>query len=347
MRKRRKKKKRFAIFVCVLILALMLLVRGLVLAADVLGIMQASGPHTLAVSPADANLERVSVILKEAKVIQSPFLFRLIAQMKGVEDAFYASTFTFDRGSGYNRIINTLTYDSGYRTTNVTIPEGATVQDVQRIVVQTGYVTDKEFEAALKKAYAYDFLPAHISPSRKNSLEGYLFPDTYNISNTMSAEEIIDMILRRFDEIYTKKYSARAEALGYTDDEIIILASIIEAEAGSGNDRAKVSSVFHNRLNHPQVYPYLQSCATVQYILGEKKLILSMEDTKINSPYNTYIKKGLPIGPICNPGKAAIEAALYPANTQYYYFQSDAKGKLYYAKTMQEHEQMKIEIQGD
>lgn len=127
-------------------------------------------------------------------------------------------------------------------------------------------------------------------------------------------------------------------------DEIVTLASIIEAEAGSDADRPLVSSVFHNRLSST-TYPYLESCATVQYILGERKPILSNSDIQIDSPYNTYINEGLPIGPICSPGKASIEAALYPADTDYYFFQSDADGKIYYSETYDEHEQIMNEIQ--
>ena len=130
----------------------------------------------------------------------------------------------------------------------------------------------------------------------------------------------------------------------YSVDDIVTLASVIEAEAGSDADRPLVSSVFHNRLDS-STYPYLESCATVQYILGERKPILSNSDIQIKSPYNTYINKGLPVGPICSPGKASLEAALRPADTDYYFFQSDASGKLYYSKTLAEHERKKNEIQ--
>ena len=332
---------------CVLglvVLAAVLLVHLSVLAADVFGIFQKSGPYTIGLSQADANAKRVSVILKEAKVIKSPFLFRTVAKLKGVDDRFYAATFTFDTGDGYNAIINTLTYDSGYRTTDITVPEGSTVKDIRAIVVSTGYVTEEEFDVALAQVYDYPFLEGI---ERENKLEGYLFPDTYNIANTMEASEILSLMLDRFAQVYTDEYRARAEALGYTDDEILTLASLIEGEAGSQNDRTRVSAVFHNRLDRPSEFLYLQSCASVQYILGEKKPILSIADTQIDSPYNTYRYTGLPIGPICNPGKAAIEAALYPAETDDLYFQSDAEGKIYYAKTLEEHEKLKSEIQGD
>lgn len=338
-----KKPKHIQVYMLLaLALAAVLMFWCIFTAVEVLGVFEAS--EQVSVTIVQAELDSVAKTLKEEKIIKSPFWFKLLAHLKGVEDRFYAATFTVDKGADYNRIINTLTYDSGYRTTDITVPEGATVKDIREIVAATGYVSAEEFDAALQLEYDYAFLEGI---DRKNRLEGYLFPDTYNISNTMEAREIVDLMLRRFAQVYTEAYSQRAEALGYSDDEILILASLIEAEAGTGNDRSRVSAVFHNRLNNPSVYPYLQSCATVQYVLGEKKLILSMEDTRIDSPYNTYRYRGLPVGPICNPGKAAIEAALYPAKTKDYYFQSDAQGKIYYAETMQEHEQMKKEIQGD
>ena len=122
-----------------------------------------------------------------------------------------------------------------------------------------------------------------------------------------------------------------------TIDEVITLASIIEREAAGDEDRGKVSSVFHNRLDSKEL-PYLQSCATVQYILQERKSVLSIADTKIDSPYNTYLYKGLPPGPIAAPGLASIKAALYPEDTDYYYFVVNADGKHLFAKTLKEHE---------
>lgn len=328
--------------IIMLAVAFALVLRLGVLGLDVLGLFQSGEVVSVTLTEAQTTPEAVAKVLQAADAIESPLIFKTLVKLKGVENRFFAATFELNKGSGYNRMINTLTYDSGYRTTDITIPEGSTLKDIKRIVTATGYVTEQEFDDALKLDYDYPFLEGI---TRKNSLEGYLFPDTYNIANTMKASEILDLMLDRFSQVYTQKYSDRAKALGYSDDEIIILASLIEGEAGTGNDRSRVSAVFHNRLNKPHVYPYLQSCASVQYILGEKKPILSMEDTRIDSPYNTYRYSGLPIGPICNPGRAAIEAALYPANTDDYYFQSDAQGKIYYAKTMQEHERMKKEIQ--
>ena len=290
----------------------------------------------------DDNSHSVAQILKENRVIKHKFIFELVSNMKGANDRYYAGEFEIKKGSGYSKIINGLVYRSTYKTTNITIPEGSKLKEIGKIVANTGYITEDEFNRATTLDYDYDFL--NEIKRKDNKLEGYLFPDTYNISNSMSAQDVIELMLERFDEIFTDEYESRAKKLGYSVDEIVTLASIVEGEAGADNDRALVASVFHNRLKSKS-YPYLESCATVQYILGERKAILSAKDTKIKSPYNTYINKGLPIGPICSPGRASIEAALYPSDTEYQFFQSDEKGKIYYAKTLDEHEHIRQKIQ--
>ena len=121
-----------------------------------------------------------------------------------------------------------------------------------------------------------------------------------------------------------------------TIDSVVNLASIIEREAGGVTEMPKVSSVFHNRLESDE-YPYLQSCATVQYVLHDRKDVLTNDDIKIDSPYNTYINKGLPFGPIASPGADAIQAALYPADTNYYFFVADGHGGTIFSETFDEH----------
>ena len=151
----------------------------------------------------------------------------------------------------------------------------------------------------------------------KNHLEGYLFPSTYQVAPKADEEQIITTMLNQFDTVFTDEYKARAKKLGYTENQIIIIASIIEKEAQVDEDRPKIASVIYNRLDDGM---NLQMCSTVQYILGKAKPVLSVADTKIDSPYNTYIHSGLPKGPICSPGEASIKAALYPAKTDYMYF---------------------------
>lgn len=336
-----KRKRKSALIPMVLaVVAVVLIVQAIFMAGDVLfgSLDKESITITIGENP---NSHSVAQTLKENHIIKYPWLFELMSNIKGADGKYYSDEFEIHKGSGYNLLINGLTYADRYRTTDITIPEGSTLKEITNIVAETGYITAEDFTAALNESYDYDFLQ---DIDRENPLEGYLFPDTYNISNQMSGSDIVKLMLDRFEQIFTDEYRAAAQEAGYDMDEIVTLASIIEAEAGSDADRPLVSSVFHNRLDST-TYPYLESCATVQYILGERKPILSNSDIQIDSPYNTYINKGLPIGPICSPGKASIEAALYPADTDYYFFQSDADGKIYYSETYDEHEQIMNEIQ--
>lgn len=320
------------------VVAIALVVQAIVMIGDVLfGSLDADSVKITISENADSRT--VAQTLKDNHIIKYPWLYEILSNMKGANSKYYADEFEVRKGSGYVALINGLTYADRYRTTDITIPEGSTLKEITEIVAKTGYLSAEEFTAALSESYDYDFLQGI---TRENPLEGYLFPDTYNISNQMSGREIVKLMLNRFDQIITDVYGDKKQK--YSVDDIVTLASVIEAEAGTDADRPLVSSVFHNRLDS-STYPYLESCATVQYILGERKPILSNSDIQIKSPYNTYINKGLPVGPICSPGKASLEAALRPADTDYYFFQSDASGKLYYSKTLAEHERKKNEIQ--
>lgn len=150
-----------------------------------------------------------------------------------------------------------------------------------------------------------------IENGRRIAMEGYLFPDTYEVYVGSTEETIINRMITRFYGIITEEYLLRAAEMDMTIDEVVILASLIEKEAKTA-DFKKVSAVFHNRLNSDMM---LQSDAAIKYMLGSNKLVFSSEELKTDSPYNTHLYKGLPVGPICNPGKAAIEAALWPDET--------------------------------
>jgi UPF0755 protein len=165
--------------------------------------------------------------------------------------------------------------------------------------------------------------------------EGYLFPDTYEVPKEYGAENMVKVMLSNFNQIAIKnKFADKAEKIGFSMEEIIILASIIEKESKFTEERRQVSSVFHNRLKKDMK---LQSCASIQYILKEPKEKLDESDLKIDSPYNTYLYKGLPPGPISNPGLDSIMAALEPVEEDYLYFVLGENGRHIFSKTYQEH----------
>ena len=293
--------------------------------------------------PQGAGTREVAELLQSNEVIGHSVFFRVVSHLNGSDGKYRSGDFEIQRGSGYVELMKQLTSTPDAQKGRLTIPEGYTIREIAAAAEKAGLCSEQEFLEAAGEEYSFDFLP---ESKRDNYLEGYLFPDTYHFNDITTPQDMIRMMLRRFDEVFGSTLKTRAQQTGMSMDETVILASMIEAEAGSDEDRTLVSSVFHNRLDSDSKQ-YLESCATVQYILGEKKPILSIADTQIKSPYNTYLNKGLPVGPICNPGEASIKAALYPEDTNYYYFQSDENGKIYYSETYEEHENLRQQIQGN
>lgn len=278
--------------------------------------------------------------LSDENVINSRFVFKIYARI------FYsdklskigAGKLNFDGRASYKEIMELLTSDNRERDEiSVTIPEGYELREIADVLEKSGLIDRKKFYDAVKN-YDFDYPYIKNIEKRENRLEGFLFPDTYLFSKTIDNEiTIIKKMLSRFDEIYNK-YKAAENKYSYSTYEIITLASIIEREASNKEEFHNVSSVFHNRLKRNDHLSFMQSCATVQYILKERKAVLSFSDTAIDSPYNTYKYRGLPKGPIASPGEAAIKAALNPSNTNYLYFLNDKNGKLHFSKTFAEHE---------
>ncbi len=295
--------------------------------------------------PSGAGTQRIAADLKDSAVIHSELLFRLAAKIKGVDGQWQTGSFNIAAGSSYGEIFKLLT-EPQKGSVKVVIPEGKQVKEIAAIYESAGICDSDEFLAACdKNNYDYDFLKAVTS---RNDLEGYLFPDTYYFEPDTQPQVVIEEMLANFAKgMYTDSNISRSESLGYSFDEMLILASMIESEAAKTSDRYSVSGVFHNRLNNPESYPKLQSCVTVEYAMGTKKTILSLADTKYDSPYNTYLYPGLPIGPICCPGNTSLQAALYPESNDYYYFQADEYGNIHYASTFAEHSAIQREVQAD
>lgn len=283
------------------------------------------------------SLDEVVNLLEDAGVIKYKTAFCAVAKAKGLDEGFGAGTYSIEPGVKYTYLLRMLISDM--REITVTFSEGLTKKQIFQKLAQTGFVDEEELYDAEERGFDYEFLEGI---ERENPLEGYLFCETYNFSNYQSADEMLSVMLNQFDKEFTDEYKKRAEELGMSVDEVVILASVIQAETAGEENMKNVSGVFHKRLENGEK---LQSCATIQYLLEEKKFILSAEDLKIDSPYNTYMYAGLPKGPVCSPSREAIYAALYPADTPYYYFQSDRDGNMYFSKTFEEHEQIRKKIQ--
>lgn len=278
------------------------------------------------------STQAVAETLSEMGIVKYPLLFRLQSKLSGYDGKLQPGMATIEDGMSYGQILDLLVTDSR-NVTKVTIPEGYEIKQIAQKLDEAGLCGWEDFYAALNPSdYDYKFL--ENLPQRDGQMEGYLFPATYEIPDGASAHDIIDLMLAAFDSQFKDEYYDRAKEFGLTVDQIVTMASIVEREAENPEEMPKVAGVFYNRRNSGMKF---QSCATVQYILHERKPVLSIADTKIDSPYNTYLYPDFPIGPICNPGIESIRAALYPAVTDAYYFVLGKDGTHIFSATYEEH----------
>lgn len=279
-----------------------------------------------------AGASTVAGMLHEQGIIKHPTIFRLQSKLGGYDNQLQPGTITVHNGMSYTDILEALTI-ADRDTVTVVIPEGYEISQIKEALESAGLSCAADFDAALDPSlYDYRFLEG--IPERNVKLEGYLFPATYKIPGSYTAEQVVNLMLKSFDEIFADEYYNRAAEMGKSVDEIITMASVVERETNTAGERAKVAGVFYNRINSGMK---LQSCATVQYVLGEHKPVLSIADTKTDSPYNTYVYPGLPVGPICNPGEDCIRAALYPEETDAYYFCLSKSGEHIFSTTYEDH----------
>ncbi len=334
-KKRKKKKKRagsgrilrgaaiaLGYIVGVAVISFVLATLGWHWAEDVLALDKDYMEAEIQLTDRNANLDDVTDLLYDEGFIEYKFLFRLFANLTNKGDEIVAGTYVLTTEMDYSALLSNLSASSDARSqVSVTITEGMTVDEIITLLVENDVNTQSELEEAAanyqySNAFVCDFELGNI-----NRLEGYLFPDTYYFYQGGDAADVFGKMLTNFSSHFTDELKGTAEAMGYTVDEIITIASIIEKET-DGTDQVNIASVIYNRLENTSAGTngYLQMDSTIQYILDERTESLANDDLAIDSPYNTYLYKGLPAGPISNPGMAAITAALNPAQTDYYYF---------------------------
>jgi len=281
------------------------------------------------IEPGD-DFDRIKQTLQTANLIESPFKLELIARLKGFERKIQAGEYRLSNQMTPVELLEALTRGRVilYR---VTIPEGFNIHQVAKRL------------AAAELADADTFLSAATDPALTKQLnipadtfEGYLFPDTYSFARTAAAEKIIKTMVGQLRGNIPAKWEARARELGFSMHEIITLASIIEKETGVSEERAIIASVFHNRL---QKNMRLESDPTVIYGIKDFDGNLTRVHLNQKTPYNTYKIKGLPPGPIANPGLASIRAALYPEDTDYLYFVAKPDRTHHFSETLAAHNQ--------
>lgn len=296
--------------------------------------------------PEGAYLSKIANILYENGIIKYPDKFITFAQNEGNSNKYKYGIFTVNVNMSYEELSETLQQvGQAANSIKITIPEGYELRQIIALCVENGIGTEDGFNNAIQNGN-FDYWFLNDIEKSDVYLEGYLFPATYTFSKDATEEEILNQMLEKFEDTFTEDMKSRASELKMSVHEIITLASIVEREAANDSERDIVASVFYNRLNS-KTYPYLESCATVQYILKERKAVLSNEDTKIDSPYNTYQNPGLPPNPIASPGLESIKATLYPADTDYLFFVLGNDGKHVFSKTYNEHLEAISKIRGN
>jgi UPF0755 protein len=271
--------------------------------------------------PSGTNAKEIVHILEKNEIIRkNNYLFIILIKLSKLEDKLKFGEYNLSPSLNMLQILNKLARGE-IVVYKITIPEGYTSIQIAELLDKKEIVEKESFLKLVKYG--------------EKSWEGYLFPDTYEVPKKFGSENMFKLMLSNFEQVAVdNKLINKAEQTGFTMDEIITLASIIEKEAKFAEEKRQISSVFHNRLKSDMK---LQSCATIQYILGKPKEKLEESDLEIESPYNTYLHKGLPPGPICNPGIDSIIAALEPANGDYLFFVLGDNGRHIFSKTYEEH----------
>ncbi|MBU5335136.1 endolytic transglycosylase MltG [Intestinibacter bartlettii] len=285
--------------------------------------------------PMGSTVNNVADILKENNLIKNELIFKINFKMKNNYSHMKSGKYLLNQKLSNSEIIDKLVSGEIYQDgIKVTIPEGSTSNEIIAILVKNELGKKEDFEELVSNPSEFydDF--EFLNQKDIKSLEGFLYPSTYYFDKDAKAKDIIKEMLTLFNKNYTDELKKKQKERGMTLQEVVNLASIVEKEAVIDEDRPIIASVFYNRLDQNMA---LQSDATLQYIFETRKKSITYNDLKIDSPYNTYVEKGLPPTPIANPCIKSIEAVLEPANTDYLYFVASIDGGNVYSKTYEEH----------
>ena len=334
-----KKKSRLWIYLLTALMAAVLgvAVVGFMVVKDLMAPITPGSTESVVIDiPGGASTGKVAAILTKQRLIKNNRVFGLYVRYQGLDNKLKAGEYQLSPAMSVSEIVDNLIKGT-VTTYSFTIPEGYNTKQIAKVLVDKGYVDVEKFWQAVEKSkFDSDFLQG--LPSNRQRLEGYLFPATYKITKGMTEEQIINRMLERFSKEITPDFKAKADKLGLSLHQAVTLASIIEREAVKDEERPRVAAVFFNRLKKGMK---LESCATVQYALGENKTRLLYKDLRVDSPYNTYLVKGLPVGPIANAGSPSLQAAVNPAQEDYLFFVVSVDGKHAFSKTLAEHNRNK------
>ena len=342
--RRRRKKRHFNVvtyILFVLVTSAILAGVGWLLINDLCAFNKENITATIEVT-ADDTIGSIADKLHDAGLIEYKWFFRLFATVADAKDKIGTGTYELSTEMDYRALIVGMHNSSGNLnsdTVRVTIPEGYTVSQIIKLLDDNGVNTEENLLEAAKTAnFDYDYIDNNSEDISR--LEGYLFPDTYDFYLNEKASSALNRLIKNFNSKLDEEKLAQAEARGYDLQDIITIASLIEKET-DGTDQANIASVIYNRLEGPGdkggTYGMLQIDASLLYALPDHTGPITNEDKQVDSKYNLYKYAGLPPTPIANPGLASIEAALDPADTNYYYYALGKDGKHHFSSTLAEH----------
>ena len=313
---------------------LILAVLGLAVVALIAAGTLMYAPHTREGSapveiPRGASLGEIGSILAEQDVISSRYLFIIAARLTDKGRRLQSGLYLFPNPLAITNVVDILSEGSHQAYRDVTVREGLTLRQIAKTIdEQAGFPSD----SILRLARDRDFI--RELGLEVPSLEGYLLPETYRVRYDENARTLLRRMVRSNDDLFDEAALRQMRILRRTRHEIMTMASLVEGETRLPEERARVAGVYYNRLRRGML---LQADPTIQYIIPDGPRRLLYRDLSINSPYNTYMYAGLPPGPVNNPGRQAIRAALQPERHEYVYFVADGTGGHRFSRTLDEH----------
>ena len=348
-----------ALYVCLVLVASVILAIFAWKCADEVCALTAEDEAVVVSVAEGSRMGDIADMLKTAGLIGNKGLFKFYCMISGAEDKIDPGTYELNKVYDYRALVYSMMKTGENRATaTITVPEGYELDDIFSMLEEKQVCSaEKLKDAAANYEFDYWFL-SDLEYGDYRRLEGYLFPDTYEFYVDDEAENVLAKFLRNFENKVTDDMRGALVSLnellrremekgGFTEEEIrageltfhdiVIVASLVEKEAVNAAESGKIASVIYNRLCS-QLYPCLNIDATIQYVLPERKDVLTNADKAVISPYNTYTNAGLPVGPISNPGMGALRAALYPMNTDFYFYALDPSGVHHFSETVYEHQ---------
>ena len=291
-----------------------------------------SGPHLIIVQEGMTTAD-IAQLLHDKKLVKDPTAFRWEARYKGLATKLQAGPYQIEGGLSNGAIVDVMV-KGRVKQLRFTVPEGFTVVKTAKKLEAEGLGNADKFIAAAKNYAPFDYMQTD-NPDVLFKAEGFIYPATYELPVGLSEDKILAILVGQFDEyMREEKIPEKCAQQGLQLRQVVNLAAMVELEAVFAEEQPRIAGVFLKRL---AIGMPIQSDTTIQYLLGSQKEIITFDDTKIQSPYNTYQNPGLPPGPIGSPGMSAIKAVLEPEKTEYLYFVAEKDGHHRFTKTYSEH----------